>query len=54
MEFTINAIYPSRLHLSLKVRTFIDLLATRFAGHTGWSEPTAAPRAVEADDRLIA
>ncbi len=54
VEFAINAIYPSRLHLSVKVRTFIDLLASRFAGHTGWSELTAASRAVEADDRLTA
>lgn len=32
-EFTINAVYPHRLHLSSKVRSFIDLLAEGFARH---------------------
>ena len=31
VEFSINAIYPHRHHVSTKVRTFIDLLALRFA-----------------------
>ena len=37
-EFAINAIFPSRHHMSMKVRLFIDLLAERFASYTGWSE----------------
>jgi DNA-binding transcriptional LysR family regulator len=36
VEFTINAIYPHRHHLSSKVRLFIDLLAERFAEHRKW------------------
>ena len=36
VEFAINAIYPHRSHLSSKVRTFIDLLADRFADHHKW------------------
>lgn len=35
-EFSINAIYPHRSHLSSKVRIFIDLLADRFAEHHKW------------------
>ena len=35
-EFAINAIYPSRHHLSTKVRNFIELLAERFAAHRQW------------------
>ncbi len=35
-EFAINAIYPSRHHLSTKVRSFIELLAERFAAHRQW------------------
>ena len=29
--YNIYAVYPSRRHLSAKVRTFVDFLATRFA-----------------------
>ena len=36
VEFAINAIYPHRHHLSTKVRSFIDLLAERFADHRKW------------------
>ncbi len=36
VEFSINAIYPHRNHLSSKLRTFIDLLAERFANHHKW------------------
>lgn len=36
VEFAINAIYPSRHHLSTKVRSFIELLAERFAAHRRW------------------
>ncbi|MGO4714224.1 LysR family transcriptional regulator [Bradyrhizobium sp. 2TAF24] len=39
VEFVINAIYPHRHHLSSKVRTFIDLLAERFAAHRKWMNP---------------
>ena len=37
VEFAINAIYPHRHHLSTKVRSFIDLLAERFASHRHWT-----------------
>lgn len=36
VEFAISAIYPHRHHLSTKVRSFIDLLAERFAEHRQW------------------
>jgi DNA-binding transcriptional LysR family regulator len=35
-EFAINALYPHRHHVSTKVRSFIDLLAERFAAHRRW------------------
>ncbi len=41
VAFTISAIYPHRLHLSTKVRSFIDLLAERFAVHRAWMDPPA-------------
>ena len=40
-EFVISAIYPHRHHLSTKVRSFIDLLAKRFAEHRRWADPDA-------------
>jgi DNA-binding transcriptional LysR family regulator len=51
VEFAINAIFPHRNHLSTKVRTFIDLLGERFAGHRKWMSPDAdgAAGAVTAD-----
>jgi DNA-binding transcriptional LysR family regulator len=40
----IAAVYPSRRHLSAKVRTFVEFLATRFAAGGGeWSLPAPAP-----------
>jgi DNA-binding transcriptional LysR family regulator len=36
VEFAINALYPSRHHLSTKVRSFIELVAERFAAHRRW------------------
>lgn len=36
VEFVISALYPHRHHLSTKVRSFIDLLAERFAEHRKW------------------
>ncbi len=33
----ISAVYPSRRHLSAKVRTFVDFLAARYAGAAEWS-----------------
>ena len=42
VDFAINAIYPHRHHLSAKVRTFIDLLAQRFAEHRKWMDPPTA------------
>ncbi|TIS73196.1 MAG: LysR family transcriptional regulator [Mesorhizobium sp.] len=38
VEFAINAFYPHRHHVSAKVRSFIDLLAERFAEHSRWME----------------
>jgi DNA-binding transcriptional LysR family regulator len=32
----IHAVYPSRRHLSAKVRAFVDFLVTRYAGNTEW------------------
>ena len=32
----INAVYPSRRHLSAKVRTFVDYLVSRFADAPAW------------------
>ena len=33
------AVYPTRRHLSAKVRSFVDFLVQRFAGTTDWCEP---------------
>lgn len=38
--FGIHAVYPSRKHLSLKVKTLIDYLAEKLAG-TDWQTPAA-------------
>jgi DNA-binding transcriptional LysR family regulator len=38
-EYSINAIYPHRHHLSAKVRTFIDMLAKHFHAHPVWVDP---------------
>jgi DNA-binding transcriptional LysR family regulator len=35
----IAAVYPSRRHLSAKVRSFVDFLAERWSGATGWALP---------------
>ncbi|WP_024871998.1 LysR family transcriptional regulator [Tolumonas lignilytica] len=37
-SFGIHAVYPSRKHLSLKVKTLIDYLAEKLAG-TDWQQP---------------
>lgn len=39
---TINAVYPSRRHLSAKVRSFIDFVAARFAADAAWRLDDAA------------
>ena len=39
VEFSINAIYQHRQHLSIKVRSFIDLLAERITQHRHWMHP---------------
>lgn len=39
VELAISAVYPHRHNLSSKVRTFIDLLAERFAEHRKWMDP---------------
>lgn len=36
---SINAVYPSRRHLSAKVRSFIDFVAERFAADPAWTLP---------------
>jgi DNA-binding transcriptional LysR family regulator len=41
----VYAVYPSRRHLSAKVRAFVDFLAARFAGTPPWSLGGAAGRA---------
>jgi len=45
----ISAVYPSRRHLSAKVRAFVDFLVLRFAGCAEWElpPPAAAPRGPE-------
>jgi DNA-binding transcriptional LysR family regulator len=35
----IYAVYPSRKHLSAKVRVFVDFLVARFADAQDWSTP---------------
>ncbi len=47
----INAAYPSRRHLSAKVRTFIDFLVERFARDPPWRLPDAASGATPASVR---
>lgn len=37
------AVYPSRRHLSAKVRAFVDFLAARFAADVEWALPVVAP-----------
>jgi DNA-binding transcriptional LysR family regulator len=41
VESAISAIYPHRHNLSTKVRSFVDLLAERFAAHRKWMNPEA-------------
>jgi DNA-binding transcriptional LysR family regulator len=48
VEFTVSAIYPHRRHLAAKVRSFIDLLAERFADHQRWMDPTQISHAPSA------
>lgn len=38
----IYALYPSRKHLSAKVRTFVDFLVERFGGHPDWDRDLEA------------
>lgn len=38
----IFALYPSRQHLSAKVRTFVDFLVARFGGHPDWDRDLEA------------
>jgi DNA-binding transcriptional LysR family regulator len=40
----IYAVYPSRRHLSAKVRTFVDFITERFAREAPWSHGTAKAR----------
>ena len=43
-SITIHAAYPSRRHLSAKVRTFIDFLVQRFSRDPPWQLPAPAAR----------
>lgn len=44
VEFALNAVYPHRHHLSLKVRGFVDLLAAHFAQRqNGWITVAGGP-----------
>jgi len=38
----IHAVYPSRRHLSAKVRAFVDFMAERFAGEAPWTIASTA------------
>ena len=38
VEFSVNAIYPHRRHLSAKVRVFLDLLTKHFRDKAAWSD----------------
>ena len=37
-DIAINAVYPSRRHLSARVRTFVDFVAQQFAGKPSWDD----------------
>lgn len=39
VEFAICAVYPHRLHLSTKVRSFIDRMVARFTDYRRWMDP---------------
>lgn len=45
----INALYPHRVHLSAKVRSFVDFLVARFGQEPSWDQwrPVLAPRRTE-------
>ncbi|MEP7180711.1 MAG: LysR substrate-binding domain-containing protein [Betaproteobacteria bacterium] len=40
---SVYAVYPSRRHLSAKVRAFVDFLVLRYAGRAEWELPPSAP-----------
>jgi DNA-binding transcriptional LysR family regulator len=42
-EFSINAIYPHRRHLAMKVRNFLDRLADHFTEHERWMKLGVVP-----------
>ena len=48
----IYAVYPSRRHLSAKVRAFVDFIAERFARDAPWRVPPATPPARAVSARL--
>jgi len=49
-EYSINAIYPHRHHLSAKVRSFIDLLARHFHDDPAWADPCRSKLAGRSDN----
>lgn len=48
VEFSISAMYLHRVHLSAKIRSFIDLLALRMAEHRRLLHPDGQPQPVAA------
>lgn len=42
VELAISAVYPTRHHVSAKVRVFIDMMAESFTAHRQWLDPDAA------------
>jgi DNA-binding transcriptional LysR family regulator len=50
-DHAINAIYPHRQHVPVKVRSFIDLLARRFHEDPAWADPCRACLATAGDKR---
>ncbi len=53
LDMVVNAIYPSRHHLAVKVRSFLDLLAGKFAGRIEVAASTSSlsPPAGTVSDR---
>ena len=43
----IHAVYPSRRHLSAKVRAFVDFIAERFARDAPWTITTSGRPAIK-------
>ncbi|MCR9220667.1 MAG: LysR family transcriptional regulator [Alphaproteobacteria bacterium] len=48
LEVPINAVYPTRRHLSPKVRAFVDFLLEKFQPIPPWESPEAGPQPMPA------